>query len=86
MAAQVRFQERMSAVQEFFRINPHVSETLHTKTLNYTAAMWTLHRGIDHQAVLAELPLAVKQEVMTSLHKYRVVAQRGSSSGRGFHC
>lgn len=65
----------MSAVQEFFRINPHVSETLHTKTLNYTAAMWTLHRGIDHQAVLAELPLAVKQEVMTSLHKYRVVAQ-----------
>ena len=40
----------------------------------YIDSLWGLNRGIDHNAVLGELPKSIKQEIMMTLHK-KLLAQ-----------
>ena len=66
--SQSRYQSRISAVTEFFKLHK-LHPTLEAKTLKYVDAIWGTTRGIDHNAVLAELPNYIRDEIMLSLHQ-----------------
>lgn len=65
---QVRYQSKITSIAEFLRLNKLPVELQH-KTHEYIDKLWALNRGIDHHAVLRELPPTLQGDIMMTLHR-----------------
>lgn len=64
-----RRNDKLAAIAEFFKVHD-LPVALRLKTNRYSEALWNVNRGIDHFALLQELPYHLKEEILVAAHTY----------------
>ncbi len=64
-----RYRQWITALADFFKFHK-LSKSLLVKTNEYVDAMWHIHKGIDTDALLDQLPYHLREEIMMAAHKY----------------
>lgn len=62
-----RYTERLGAIAEFFRLHG-LPVALLNKTTRYFDALWSVSAGLNHHALLSELPHHLRDEILVAAH------------------